>query len=171
MDFSPSSSESFAPLLIQLPSAITQSQMVKVNLSGSGRSFILYLYLHECSNGNTYYAPLQEFLNLLTEMLPGSKGVIESKKRHLHDSGRRPAMQNLQIFATYERNIVVKAKRNMNLVGCEFLSCSDILTILKNWSIPASDYIHITNCLQHFLMGYIQAKALAWLVLISNLFL
>ena len=58
--------------------------------------------------------------------------------------------------ASYQRNIVVKVKREINLVNCEFLSCSDVLSILNSCNIPASsDYLHSTNCLQHFLVGYI----------------
>jgi len=164
MDFSPSSSASSSPLLVHAPSTITQTQMVEFNLSPNQGSFNLYLFPHELSNGVTYYLPLQEFLQMLTEMLPASKDLITNKKRHLYDQSRRPIRQHSQIFATYQRNIVIKIRRKINLVSCEFLSCIDVLSILNLWNIPASsNYIHITNCLQHFLMGYIQAKALAWL--------
>ena len=172
MDLSASSSASSAPLHVNVPSTITQTQMLEFNLSPNQRSLNIYLYPHELFHGVTYYLPLLEFLHMLTVMVPASKDIIEVKKRHLYDHSRRPPMQDQLFFVTYQRNVVVKVKRKITLVNCEFVYCCDVLSILNSWCIPdSSDYLHITNCLQHFLMGYIQAKALAWLVLISNLFL
>ena len=104
----------------------------------------------------------------MTELIPDVKDLIETKKRHLYG---RPASMDLQIFATYQRNIVITKKGRIDLLNCEFMSCSDILSVLDSWHIDHPHYHFIVDFLQHFPVSYIQAKALAWLMLTSNLFL
>ena len=154
--------------VVQIPSSIAQRQMLHRIISISSRSATFYLFLHECPNDDTYYIPLLEFLKLLTELLPDVKGLIQNKKQHLY---RRQTSKDLQIFATYQRNIVITNKSKIDLLNCEFMSCRDILSLLDSWHIDSPHYQIIVDFLQHFLMGYIQAKALAWLMLTSNLFL
>ena len=85
MDLSAGSSASSAPLHVNVPSTITQTQMLEFNLSPNQFSFNIYLYPHELFHGVTYYLPLLEFLHMLTEMVPASKDIIQVKKRHLYD--------------------------------------------------------------------------------------
>ena len=166
-------SSSFVPVVIQLPAIIAQSDMVHHMISTPSSTAHFYLFHHVLSNSTTFYLPLLEFLDLITTLLPASKLLINNKKRHLY---RRPLIEGLRIFATYQRNIVVKVKTRINLYNCEFLSCREIQHILQDWKFQEI-YLQDPACqciddfLQHFHMGYIQAKALAWLMLFSNLFI